>query len=116
MRIGEVAARSGASIRSIRYYEECGLLDPVRSDSGQRHFDESSVERVVIIKRLLAAGLGTTAVADVLPCLAEPATQTSNVTARLRTERDRLSVEIAERLATRDALDAIIDAAPPLPR
>ncbi|MCI2959069.1 MerR family transcriptional regulator [Agromyces atrinae] len=116
MRIGEVAARSGASIRSIRYYEECGLLDPVRSGSGQRHYDESSVERVVIIKQLLAAGLGTTAVADVLPCLAEPATQTSSVTARLRVERDRLSVEIAERLATRDALDAIIDAAPPLPR
>ena len=114
MRIGELAGRTGASIRSLRYYEECGLLSPTRSASGQRHYEESDVSRTALIKQLLAAGLGTAAIDDVLPCMAEPSTQTSLLTARLVQERDRLTQEINQRVATHDALTRIIEASPPL--
>lgn len=59
MRIGELAARGGASVRSLRYYEEQGLLTLCRSPSGQRHYTEAEVERVVFIQRLYAAGLSS---------------------------------------------------------
>ncbi|MHC9046837.1 MerR family transcriptional regulator [Microbacterium saperdae] len=112
MRIGELSRQTGASVRSLRYYEECGLIEADRSTSGQRHYEVSVVERVVLIRQLLAAGLGTVAIADVLPCMAEPASQTSLLTARLVAERDRLTEEITQRIATRDALEQIIGTAP----
>ncbi len=115
MRIGELSQRTGASIRSLRYYEERGLIVPTRSASGQRHFSEADVDRVAIIRQLLAAGLSTATIDDVLPCMSDPASQTSLLTERLIEERDRLTREIAQRVATRQALTRIIEAAPPLP-
>jgi DNA-binding transcriptional MerR regulator len=115
VRVGELAQRTGASIRSLRYYEQCGLIAATRSSGGQRQFPDGTTERVEIIRRLLAAGLGTAAIADVLPCLADPAARTARLTHRLVEERDRLDAEIAQRVATRDALDRIIATAPPLP-
>ncbi|WP_030104916.1 MerR family transcriptional regulator [Actinoalloteichus caeruleus] len=114
MRIGELSRRTGASVRSLRYYEERGLIAAERGPSGQRHYADHVVERVLLVRRLLEAGLGTHAIADVLPCLADPATQTTSLTSRLVVERDRLAREIAERRRMRDALDRFIDQAPPL--
>ena len=114
MRIGELSERTGASIRSLRYYEERGLLRAERSPSGQRHYDPGSVERVRLIRDLLAASLGTEAIADVLPCIAEPAGRTTALTDRLLAERDRLEGEIHHRTTMRDALQQLIDAAPPV--
>lgn len=114
MRVGELSQRTGASVRSLRYYEERGLIEADRSTSGQRYYDASVVDRVLLIRQLLAAGLGTAVIVDVLPCMAEPASQTSLLTARLVAERDRLTLEITQRVATRDALEQIIGDAPPL--
>lgn len=114
MRIGELARSTGASVRSLRYYDARGLLSPARSVSGQRHFDDSDVARVTLVRQLLAAGLGTAAIADVLPCMVEPGTQTTHLTARLAQERERLTEEIEQRVATRRALSRLIEAAPPL--
>ncbi|GAB2548355.1 MerR family transcriptional regulator [Leucobacter ruminantium] len=114
MRIGELSRRTGASVRSLRYYEECGLIEARRSSSGQRRYEEAAVGRVVLIRRLLSAGLGTAAIADVLPCMARPESQTARLTARLLAERDRLTEEIQQRVETRAALERIIEAAPPV--
>ena len=113
MRIGELSRRTGASIRSLRYYEDCGLIVPSRSSSGQRMYQTADVDRVLLIRQLLAAGLGTSAINDVLPCMADPASQTSLLTMRLIQERDRLNQEIEQRVATREALSRIIASAPP---
>jgi len=72
------------------------------------------VERVQVIRQLLAVGLGTTAIADVLPCLSDPSQQTTKLTLRLIAERDRLAEEIDQRERMRAALDEIIAAAPAL--
>ena len=72
MRIGELAAASGASVRSLRHYEASGLISASRTAAGQRVFDASAVERVRLVRQLLAAGLGVRAIADVLPCLLDP--------------------------------------------
>jgi DNA-binding transcriptional MerR regulator len=52
-RIQEVAAEIGLTPRSIRYYEEIGLLEPAaRSDGDYRLFDDDDVERLRFIKGL----------------------------------------------------------------
>ncbi|ANH37287.1 Mercuric resistance operon regulatory protein [Nocardioides dokdonensis FR1436] len=53
IQIGEVAARTGLSLRTIRYYEEVGLVSPsARSSGGFRLFTEVDVDRFELIKRM----------------------------------------------------------------
>lgn len=110
MRIGELATRADVSVRSLRYYEEQGLLTSARSASGQRHYAETDVERVRFLQRMYAAGLSSRAIAEVLPCVESPTTQTAAAAfERLVAERDRIDAHIAELVATRDALERLID-------
>jgi DNA-binding transcriptional MerR regulator len=109
MRIGELASRAGVSVRSVRYYEEQGLLTSTRSASGQRHYTDAELERVAFIQRLYAAGLSSRTIAEVLPCAESPSEHNSDAALeRMAQERDRLSDHIAELLHTRDALDALM--------
>ena len=57
MQIGELSARTGASVRMLRYYEEQGLLEPRRTRSGYREYAESDVDRVARIRCMLSAAL-----------------------------------------------------------
>src|SRR5512142_2350595 len=51
LRINEVAAETGLTPRTIRYYEELGLLAPAaRSEGDYRLYDESDLERIRFIK------------------------------------------------------------------
>lgn len=53
MQIGEVAERTGLSLRTIRYYEEVGLVVPAaRSQGGFRLYTEPDVDRLQVIKRM----------------------------------------------------------------
>jgi DNA-binding transcriptional MerR regulator len=53
MQIGEVAERTGLSLRTIRHYEEVGLVVPsARSKGGFRLYTESDVERLMVIRRM----------------------------------------------------------------
>ena len=69
MRIGQLAEASGVSARSLRYYEQVGLVRSQRTPSGWRDFDQSMVERVVLIQHLFAAGLSSATIRELLPCL-----------------------------------------------
>ncbi|MDT9592993.1 MerR family transcriptional regulator [Nocardioides zeae] len=109
MRIGELAERAGASVRSLRYYEEQGLLTSQRSPSGQRHYDEYAVERVLLLKRLYAAGLTSSVITEVLPCTYAPSIETNDhAFERMTAERDRLAAHIAELTETLGSLDRVI--------
>src|SRR3954471_8132306 len=71
MRIGELARRTGVSERSLRYYEEQGLLEPERTPAGYRVYAESDVDVVRHVRMLLAAGLNTRFISNVLPCMVD---------------------------------------------
>lgn len=83
MRIGELADASGVSARSLRYYEQLGLIRAGRTQGGWRDFDDSMVERVVMIQHLFAAGLGSTTVNELLPCLEAPPEERTGVMEQL---------------------------------
>ncbi|MER6568299.1 MerR family transcriptional regulator [Streptomyces sp. NPDC001093] len=109
MRIGELAARTDVSVRSLRYYEEQGLLTSSRSASGQRHYTEAEVERVRFIQRLYAAGLSSRTISELLPCVDAPSEGNSDAALeRMAQERDRLSEHIDELVRTRAALDVLM--------
>jgi DNA-binding transcriptional MerR regulator len=109
VRIGELSARAGVSVRALRYYEEQGLLTSTRSASGQRHYTEYAVERVVFLQRMYAAGLSSRTIVELLPCVDSPSEETSDAALeRMAEERDRLSEHIADLIRTRDALDGLM--------
>ncbi len=107
MRIGEVAALAGVSVRALRYYEEQGLLVPERSVSGQRQYPHEAVDRVKFIQNLYAAGLGSKAVLQILPCM-EHGGLTDEMHERLLAERARVQAQLEELTTTRDKLDDVI--------
>jgi PAS domain S-box-containing protein len=58
MRVGEVARRTGVGVSTLRAWERrYGILEPVRSPSGQRLYTEADVNRVAALCRLVAEGL-----------------------------------------------------------
>jgi DNA-binding transcriptional MerR regulator len=57
MHIGEVAARTELSVRSLRHWEEVGLLTPSgRSDGGFRLYTEDDVEKILAVRRMKPLG------------------------------------------------------------
>ncbi|MEU3278915.1 MerR family transcriptional regulator [Streptomyces antibioticus] len=57
MQIGEVAARTELSLRTIRHYEEAGLVVPsARSQGGFRLYTEADVARLMVIRRMKPLG------------------------------------------------------------
>jgi DNA-binding transcriptional MerR regulator len=110
MRIGELSRRTGVSPRSLRYYEEQGLLTSSRSATGQRHYSDAEVERVSLIQQLFDAGLSSRVIATVLPCVETPGDRgvVEGAFATMMRERDRIDTEITRLIETRDALDVLL--------
>ncbi|MFF7969354.1 MerR family transcriptional regulator [Streptomyces sp. NPDC007903] len=67
MQIGEVAARTGLSLRTIRHYEETGLVIPsARSQGGFRLYASDDVARLMLIRRMKPLGFTLDQMRDLL--------------------------------------------------
>jgi DNA-binding transcriptional MerR regulator len=51
LRIGALAARTGTTVPTIRYYEQIGLLRPAARSGGQRTYDNEDVRRLAFVRR-----------------------------------------------------------------
>ena len=91
MHIGELAERTGLSLRTIRHYDDVGLLPATaRTDGGFRVYSEDDFERLMVIKQMKPLGFSLEEMAEILALLTqEPGTPGSS---------DRLA-EILERAA-----------------
>ncbi|RIQ14517.1 MerR family transcriptional regulator [Jiangella rhizosphaerae] len=116
MRIGELARRTGVTERALRYYEEQNLLKPARLPSGYRDYAPSDAEAVRHIRSLLAAGLPSHLIAELLPCMVDTGDGLMpgcrSMLEPLEAERDRLTAAIEELTAARELLTALIDRTP----
>jgi len=114
MFIGELSKRTGVSTRGLRYYEEQRLLRPQRRASGYREFVETDVDTVRRIRVLLAAGLNTDLIQEVLPCMADEgailAPTCEEMAEDLRRERERMGRSIEQLQAAHAMLGSIIHA------
>lgn len=68
LKIGEVAVQSGLPVKTVRYYDEIGLLAPTvkRSRSGYRLFQGQVLNRLAFIRRSQALGLSLAEVQQIL--------------------------------------------------
>ncbi|MFD5830707.1 MerR family transcriptional regulator [Lentzea sp. NPDC060358] len=110
MRIGELARLTGVSARSLRYYEQQGLVHSTRSVGGQRHYAPTEASRVEMIRRLFEAGLGTKVIARLLPCVdTDDQAVAEDAFDAMKAERDRLTADIDRLVEARASLDELID-------
>lgn len=115
MQIGEVAELVGLSLRTVRYYEEVGLVTPSgRSPGGFRQYDESDVRRLTIARDLKPLGFTLDEIREIIAVVTsvqaesiEPARLHEYVErAREQHARAQLSLRAAERIIqTLEALD-----------
>ena len=108
MRIGELSTRTGSSVRSLRYYEERGLIASRRTGGGHREFDTVAQQRVETIRCLLDAGVPTRDIEEMLPCVHTGVT-TPTTMDRLSDAHRRLSQQIEDLLETRSHLEVVMD-------
>jgi DNA-binding transcriptional MerR regulator len=103
--IGDLAARTGVPVRTIRFYCDEGLLDSRRSAGGHRRFTSSAVERLDLVRRLRGLGLGLPAIAGVL-------TGERSIGEAVAAERAALDVELATLAWRRASLRAVEEVSP----
>ncbi|MFE6182864.1 MerR family transcriptional regulator [Streptomyces sp. NPDC056465] len=113
MRIGEASRVSGASARSLRHYEDEGLIVPGRSGNGFRDYCRSTVDRVLVIRSLLESGLPVRLIREALPRLVDGAESGADVVHgefldEVQAHRDRLVARIAVLSDQQAALDAYL--------
>ena len=122
MRIGELAERAGISTRTLRHYENLGLLSSRRATNGYRSYDESDLRVVTQIRSLVEVGFTLEETRPFVECLRDgneagdtcPASlhdyrtkmhEIEECVARLREAHDRLGRQLHEAL-TAHALGA----------
>ncbi|MHA6627778.1 MerR family transcriptional regulator [Pseudonocardia sichuanensis] len=101
--IGDLAARTGVPVRTIRFYCDEGILETGRSAGGHRRFAPSAVERLDLVRRLRGLGLGLPAIAGVL-------TGERSLAEAVAAERAALDVELAALAWRRATLRAVEEA------
>ncbi|UNZ18846.1 MerR family transcriptional regulator [Streptomyces sp. 891-h] len=116
MRMKEMVRRTGVHERLLRYYEQQGLLSPRRLPSGYREYSEADVETVRRVRCLLTAGLSTSVIAQLLPCLRDEEGRLvptcPDLVAELLAQRDRMTAQIEALHTSRGLLDEVLTATP----
>ncbi|MFD3683709.1 MerR family transcriptional regulator [Nocardiopsis sp. NPDC058631] len=98
-------------MRSLRYYEQQGMLTSERSASGQRHYDGWAVDRVLLIRQFFAAGMNSKAIAALLPHIKDPGERCSPAVLRQVTaEPERIDAQVEELAHARRTLSGLIKA------
>ncbi len=107
--IGEVAARSGIATSALRYYEQQGLIDAVRTAGGARRYPRSVLRRLAVIRAARNVGLSLTEIRAALETLPGDRPPSATDWARLSQDwRDRLDEQIAALVQLRDGLTSCI--------
>jgi len=112
MRVGELARRTGTTVRALRYYEAAGLVVPRRLGNGYREYEGVAVRQVAQIRELMGLGLSVEETRPFVESIA--AGETDVCAAALATYRSTitgLQERIGRLTAQRAALDARLDEA-----
>ncbi|WP_052207050.1 MerR family transcriptional regulator [Sinomonas humi] len=110
MHIGELAERTGLSLRTIRHYDEVGLLPArMRTQGGFRVYEEDDVERLQLIKRMKPMGYSLEEMAEILGLLldASPIPHGADL-GEFIAEAERRRDKLARNLAQAEELVALL--------
>lgn len=109
MKIGDLAAASGTTARTIRFYEQAGVLPaPGRTASGYRDYGSEVVDRLAFIRRAQAAGLSLREIRQVLAILDRGDAPCGHVRGVLADRLDAVRAQIAELVTLETHLETLL--------
>jgi MerR family redox-sensitive transcriptional activator SoxR len=107
--IGELARRTGLSVPTIRFYEDRGLVEPLRTSGNQRRFLRADIRRLSFVLIAQKLGLSLGEIATALSDLPHGRTPNARDWARISaTIRARVDTQIARLEKVREDLDGCI--------
>ncbi|MBD0670122.1 heavy metal-responsive transcriptional regulator [Streptomyces sp. CBMA156] len=112
MRIGDLATRTGLTGRTIRFYEDSGLLPaPPRTAGGYRDYPESTVTRLGFVRDAQRAGLTLAEIRSVLVLRDDGHAPCGHVTGLIHEHLADIERRMADLATTREALRGLADRA-----
>lgn len=99
MQIGEVAERTQLSLRTLRHYDQVGLVPPsARSEGGFRLYTEADVERLNHVRRITPLGFSLEETAEILKLLEgqDSTTSLDEVLERAQKARDKMARKLRQ--------------------
>jgi MerR family copper efflux transcriptional regulator len=110
LRIGEVARRSGLSVKTIRFYCDQRLLQPKgRSDSGYRLFDQENLAELTIIRALRSMDVAIPEVSRILEVRRSGLCNCSVLKESISTKMTSIDQRISELSAMKDELARLLE-------
>ena len=110
LKIGELKNRSGISVKTIRYYEELGLIETAgRTEGGFRLFTPEAIARLAFIKRSQRLGLSLQEIGEILQIHDRGKLPCDEVKQKLQTKVLEIEQRIAELQTLKTQLVALID-------
>jgi Cu(I)-responsive transcriptional regulator len=110
MTIGEIAALSGLPAKTIRYYEEIGLVQPSRGVNGYRQFHESDLHRLAFLGRARSLGFSIEDCRRLLTLYADRSRASADVKRLAGEHLERIDQKLEELKAMRETLSQLVDA------
>lgn len=108
MRIGQLSSRTGLTTKTIRFYEQAGVLpEPRRQGSGYRDYDEDALTRLAFIKAAQGAGLTLAEIRQVISVRDRIGPPCEHVTRLLDARAADLDARIVELVALRDDVERL---------
>lgn len=108
MNISDVATRAGLPAKTIRYYEEIGLIKPLRGANGYRAFRDSDVHKLAFLGRARALGFTIENCRALLALWEDTARASADVRAIARDHLHQIEAKIADLSAMRDTLSDLV--------
>ncbi len=110
MNIAEVAQRSGLPAKTIRYYEDIGLIRPLRGDNGYRQFRDSDLHKLSFLARARSLGFSIEDCRTLLALYEDRSRASADVKAIARDHLTRIEGKIAELRAMQATLSDLVSA------
>lgn len=110
MNIGQVAQMSGLPAKTIRYYEEIGLICPLRNANGYRAFRSSDLHKLAFLGRARSLGFSIEDCRVLLALYEDDSRASAQVKAVAQDHLAQIDAKIAALRAMRDTLADLIDA------
>ena len=108
MNIGDVARASGLPAKTIRYYEDIGLIEPLRSENGYRSFREADLHRLAFLGRARALGFTIEDCRGLLALYNDRHRASAEVKAIAEQHLERIDLKLKELEAMRDTLSHLV--------
>lgn len=110
MNIGEVSERAGLPAKTIRYYEDIGLVRPLRSDNGYRAFRESDIHKLAFLGRARTLGFSIEDCRTLLGLYEDETRESAQVKSVAKEHLTAIDSKIAQLKSMRKTLSHLVEA------